>query len=65
MFQRSGKTWEMKAKLQAPDATPRDNFGGYAAIGGTTILIGAELADSSPTVSDDEGAAYVFDLGGK
>jgi len=65
VFQRSGKTWEMQAKLQAPDGTPRDNFGGYAAIDGMTILIGAELADSSPTVSDDEGAAYVFDLAGK
>ena len=65
VFQLSGKTWEMQAKLQAPDATPRDNFGGYVAIDGTTILIGAELADSSPTVADDEGAAYVFDLDGR
>ena len=64
VFQRSGNTWAMKAKLKAPDATARDNFGGYVAVDGTTILVGAEQADSSPTVSDNEGAAYVFDLNG-
>jgi hypothetical protein len=62
VFQRDGNDWVTKAKLQAPDATPRDNFGGYVAIDGTTILIGAELADAP--AGPNEGAAYVFKLKG-
>ena len=62
VFQRIGNAWVATAKLKAPDATPNDVFGGYVAIDGKTILIGAEGADGSAGPS--EGAAYVFDLDG-
>jgi hypothetical protein len=62
VFQRAGNTWVTKAKLKAPDATPNDNFGGYVAIDGKTILIGAEQANAP--AGANEGAAYVFDLNG-
>jgi hypothetical protein len=68
VFQRAGNTWVTKAKLKAPDATPNDVFGGYVAIDGKTILIGAEQADTPdlpPGATDNEGAAYVFDLNGE
>jgi hypothetical protein len=63
VFQRAGNTWVTKAKLKAPDATPNDVFGGYVAVDGTTILIGAEHADAPAGAT--EGAAYMFDLNGK
>jgi hypothetical protein len=62
VFQRVGNAWVTTAKLKAPDATPNDVFGGYVAIDGTTILIGAEGADGP--AGANEGAAYVFDLDG-
>jgi hypothetical protein len=62
VFQRVGDAWVTTAKLKAPDATPNDVFGGYVAIDGKTILIGAEGADGP--AGPNEGAAYVFELSG-
>jgi len=50
--------WTQRAKLKAFDSMPFDNFGGYVAIDGSTILIGAE--DQDALSGTDEGAAYVY-----
>jgi hypothetical protein len=62
VFRRVGNAWVATAKLKAPDATSNDVFGGYVAIDGNTILIGAEGADG--LTGPNEGAAYVFELSG-
>jgi hypothetical protein len=46
------------AKLDPSDSTPFDSFGGYVAIDGSTILIGAESAPAPS--SSQEGAAYIL-----
>jgi len=62
VYRRVGNAWVTTAKLKAPDATPNDVFGGYVAIDGKTILIGAEGADGP--AGANEGAACAFDLDG-
>ena len=46
------------AKLTASDGAAGDYFGGSVAIGGDTVVVGAEGDDSS------KGSAYVFEKGG-
>jgi FG-GAP repeat protein len=59
LFRRQGVgNWVQQMKLKAFDATPHDNFGGYVAVDGSTILVGAE--DQTAPSGDDEGAAYVY-----
>ncbi|MFN7924843.1 MAG: hypothetical protein U0Q16_32365 [Bryobacteraceae bacterium] len=55
---RSGNSWTIAARLRPHDSTPLDNFGGYAAIDGSTILIGAEEALAASGIP--QGAAYLF-----
>jgi len=61
VFSKSGGIWSTQARLRAPDVTPRDNFGGYVAVDGTTVVVGAEEAPAPS--GPQEGAAYVFNLG--
>jgi len=49
--------WQQTAKLTAQDAAPGDLFGISVAISNDTILVGADLHDTSEA---DAGAAYVF-----
>jgi hypothetical protein len=69
VFVRSGTTWSQQAYLKASNTESGDSFGNSVAISGDTIVIGAELEDSSATgVNGDQtnnlasfaGAAYVF-----
>lgn len=60
VYQLVGGQWVLAAKLGAPDAAVRDNFGTSVAIDGDTLLIGAQGA-----VSDGgQGAVYRFDRSG-
>lgn len=54
VFQRSGTTWTMAARLLPADNSSEDQIGLSAAIDGGTILLGA------PKKNSDTGAAYVF-----
>jgi len=69
VFVRNGTNWTQQAYLKASNATEAHEFGGFVAISGDTIVIGALGEDSSATgVNGDEsdhgapgsGAAYVF-----
>ncbi len=69
VFVRSGTTWSQQAYLKASNTDPVDTFGGFVAISGDTVVVGANREDSSATgvngdPSDDNaadaGAAYVF-----
>jgi hypothetical protein len=57
VFDLIGDQWQQTAKLTAGDATAGDLFGISLAISGDTLLIGADLHD---TTAQDAGAAYVF-----
>jgi len=57
VFVRSGTTWTLQQRLQAPDGAPLDAFGWSVAAFGDTVLIGALHADTAP---GETGAAYVF-----
>jgi hypothetical protein len=48
------------AKLTASDAGGRQNFGFSVAIGGDTVIVGADYSDGGPGLADS-GAAYVFE----
>lgn len=58
VFQEVDGEWTELTKLTASDALEGDNFGTAVSISGPTILIGAELDDSSG--GEDSGSAYVF-----
>jgi hypothetical protein len=69
VFVRSGSTWSPQAYLKASNTDAGDGFGGSVGIDGDTIVVGAELEDSSAVDvggdatsngTDLSGAAYVF-----
>jgi len=60
VFKSDGDSWSEEAKLTASDAgdpPEKDQFGLAVAINGTTLVVGAILADVE---IEDAGAAYVF-----
>lgn len=57
VFERIGAAWVLRAKLTAPDATLRDEFGAAVAVSGDTAVIGARFDDDD---GRDSGSAYVF-----
>lgn len=61
IFTRSGSTWTEQQKLYASDGTSADLFGRSVSLNGTTLLIGSEGDDDTPSNS---GAAYIFTLSG-
>jgi hypothetical protein len=71
-FERSGATWGQSAYLKASNTGPGDLFGLSVAVSGDTIVSGAVHEDSlasgvngkqtETSVTNDTGAAYVFDL---
>jgi len=68
VFVRSGTTWSQQAYLKASQVSDSDFFGWSVAVSGDTVVVGAQLEDSSTTgvnSTPDEslnaaGAAYVF-----
>jgi hypothetical protein len=70
VFVRSGTTWSQQAYLKASNTGAGDDFGISVAVSGDTVVVGAELEDSSTTgvnstpneSATDAGAAYVFSL---
>ena len=72
VFVRSGTTWSQQAYLKAGNAGQDDRFGASVAVSGDTVVVGANLEDSSLTginrtpneAAPDSGAAYVFVRGG-
>ncbi|MCG3131766.1 MAG: hypothetical protein FLDDKLPJ_02571 [Phycisphaerae bacterium] len=57
VYRFDGATWNLQAKLVAPDADPVDLFGYAVAVHGDVIVVGARGDDENGT---DAGAAYVF-----
>ena len=60
VFKAEGNSWSEEDKLtasEAGDPTDKDQFGLAVAINGTTLVVGAILADAE---IEDAGAAYVF-----
>ena len=72
VFTRSGGNWSQRAYLKASNTGPSDEFGGFVAISGSTIISGATGEDSSTSgintvpndtgTANDSGAAYIFAL---
>ena len=72
VFTRSGGNWSQRAYLKASNTGPSDEFGGFVAISGSTIISGAIGEDSSTSgintvpndtgTANDSGAAYIFAL---
>ena len=69
VFVRNGGIWSQQAYLKASNTGANDGFGGWVAISGDTVVVGAYLEDSSATGVNgnqadnsaiDSGAAYVF-----
>ncbi len=69
-FSRDGSVWSQQDYLKATNSEAGDSFGIAVAIDGDTIIVGANLEDSSATGSNNgtssnaalnSGAAYVFD----
>ncbi len=68
VFVRSGTTWSQQAYLKASQVTGGDMFGVSVAVSGNTVVVGAQMEDSSTTgvgstpneSAADAGAAYVF-----
>ncbi len=58
VFQRTGSTWALLAKLKANDGKAGDRFGGSVAFGTGFLLVGSRLADLPGKV--DAGAVYMF-----
>lgn len=54
VFRRSGGQWKQETRLRPDDAKPGNGFGAALAFDGTTILVGAQQADSNA------GAAYIY-----
>ena len=58
LFERTGdREWTQIKKFTANDGVDRDRFGYSVAIDGSTLVIGARMADVNGT---NDGAAYVF-----
>ncbi len=49
VFVRSGTTWSQQAYLKASQVTASDQFGVSVAVSGDTVVVGANLEDSSTT----------------
>ncbi|MGJ8643280.1 MAG: hypothetical protein ACSHX9_07730 [Luteolibacter sp.] len=62
VFNRSGTSWFLQAKLTANDAVTNDNFGYAVAISGDSVVVGA-IGDD-PGAAFDSGSAYVFNRSG-
>ena len=72
VFTRRGGSWSQRAYLKASNTGPSDEFGGFVAISGSTIISGAIGEDSSTSgintvpndtgTANDSGAAYIFAL---
>ena len=60
LFERSGTTWTLVAKLKAKDGKAGDRLGGVVALGDGYALAGARLADLPG--KDDAGAVYSFGI---
>lgn len=68
VFTRSGTTWTQQHYLKAAQVNDADNFGAAVAVSNGTVVVGADLEDSSlpaagsppDEASLDSGAAYVF-----
>ena len=69
IFSRSASAWSQQAYLKASNTESFDQFSWSVAIGGDTIVVGANIEDSSTTgvngngadnSATDAGAAYVF-----
>lgn len=58
VYTRSGVSWSLQQRLVASDVTGNDQFGRSVAIDGDTLVVGAQLDDS--TGNNNSGAAYVF-----
>jgi FG-GAP repeat protein len=54
----SGSTWTQQAKIGDPGPSSSDMFGDALAISGTTLVVGASC------VSQDSGAAYIYERTG-
>ncbi len=59
VFVRSGGSWPEQARFMSSDHTLGDQFGRSVDIDGTTLIVGAHLADTINGA--DSGAAYIFD----
>jgi hypothetical protein len=55
IFEQSGGTWRLVAKLTASDGTAGDEFGCSVSVSGTTAIVGGYSGSAS-------GAAYLFEL---
>ena len=72
VFTRSGTDWSQQARLKASNAGAGDEFGGAVSISGDTVVVGAQLEDSSTVgvnstpdeLAATSGAAYVFTRSG-
>jgi hypothetical protein len=68
VFVRSGTTWSQQAYLKASQVTAGDQFGISVAVSDDTVVVGANVEDSSTTginstpneSASNAGAAYVF-----
>jgi sugar lactone lactonase YvrE len=60
LFERSGTTWTLIAKLKAKDGKSGDRLGGVVALGEGYVLAGARLADLPG--KEDAGAVYTFGI---
>ena len=58
VYQRLGPMWMPTEKLTADDGVPGDRFGASIAVCGDTVIVGADLANTS--AGEDAGAAYIF-----
>ncbi len=58
VFVRSGKYWNQQQKLTAGDGGSGDNFGISVAIGGDTLVVGAERDTIGANL--DQGSVYTF-----
>jgi uncharacterized repeat protein (TIGR01451 family) len=62
VFARSGTTWILEQKITASDAAIGDRFG-IVAVDGGTVVVGATMVDTGPTLIN-AGQAYVFTRSG-
>jgi len=69
VFVRSGTSWSQQAYLKASNTDASDQFGWSVAVSGNTVVVGANVEDSSATgvngnqgdnSASEAGAAYVF-----
>jgi hypothetical protein len=58
IFTRSGATWTQQQKLTANDGAANDSFGAAVALGGDTLVVGAD--GDTIGANSSQGSAYVF-----